>query len=68
VALLDENEEISRVFLMARRQIITIGQDNRPVDISIPAVKVVMDLFGVEDQVGCLTSVVRLWREVELKK
>ncbi|HOO50360.1 MAG TPA: hypothetical protein PLK94_03620 [Alphaproteobacteria bacterium] len=41
---------------MTRNQIITAGM-GQVVDISIPAVKIVMDLLGVRDQKSCLLKV-----------
>jgi hypothetical protein len=59
-----ENEEAARVFLLARRQIIA-GPEGIPIDISIPAVKVVMDLLRVEGQKDCLIKVIKTWHHFE---
>jgi hypothetical protein len=67
VELLEENEEVVRIYMMTRRQIVTRhnGQYDQIVDISIPAVKVVMDLEGVKDQKECLARVMRLFHHIE---
>jgi len=59
VVLAPENEEAAQVYMSARNQIVTTGMGIA--DISIPAVKVVMDLYGVKDQVGCLNQVRKLF-------
>ena len=51
-----ENREAMQVYMMARTQIITAGM-GQVIDISIPAVKIVMDLFGVRNQKRCLSKV-----------
>jgi len=51
------------VYMATRHQYITAGQNNVPVDISIPAVKIVMDIYNVGDQRKCLESVRRLWHK-----
>ena len=55
------NAEAAQVYLLTRCQIITAGVNGQIVDISIPAVKIVMDLFGVKDQVACLNQVRKLF-------
>ena len=57
VELAAENEETAAVYMATRHQYITAGQNNVPVDISIPAVKIVMDIYNVGDQRKCLESV-----------
>jgi hypothetical protein len=42
--------------MLTRRQYVT-AETGRIVDISIPAVKIVMDLMGVADQKDCLDGV-----------
>jgi hypothetical protein len=44
VILLEENEEDAEVFMLIRGQIITAGQDNRPVDINLLSVKAIIDM------------------------
>ena len=51
----------AQVYMMTRRQVVTVGMSGQIVDISIPAVKIVMDLFGVKDQVACLNQVRKLF-------
>jgi len=46
--------------MLSRQQVITTGM-GQVVDISIPAVKIVMDLCGVKDQAACLNRVRKLF-------
>lgn len=46
--------------MLVRRQVVTMGQ-GQSVDISIPAIKIVMDLYGVRDQLACLNRVRKLF-------
>jgi hypothetical protein len=62
-----ENEEVSKVFTITRRQVITVGM-GQVADISIPAVKIAMDLYGVKDQLGCLNRVRKLFHHFLEKK
>lgn len=64
MALLEENEPIAEIFLLTRRQILTIGQ-GQPYDIDIRAVKLAMDLHGITDQLRCLNMVRTLWHHCE---
>jgi hypothetical protein len=65
VDLIKENEEVAQVFMVTRHQTITAGVEGRQIDLSIPAVKIVMDLFGVKNQLECLQRVRKLWYEVK---
>ena len=56
VELMPENNEAMEVYMMVRSQYITAGM-GQVVDVSIPAVKIVMDLLGVHDQLKCLNKV-----------
>ena len=58
--LLEENEDIANVYMVTRRQYI-IAEMGRVVDINIPAVKDVMDLYQVKNQRECLMMVRRLF-------
>lgn len=53
-----ENEEIAMVFMLTRRQYI-VAENGRIVDISIPALKTVMDLMGIKNQKDCMARVVK---------
>ena len=46
--------------MLTKRQVVTEGM-GRAVDISIPAVKIAMDLCGVNDQLACLNRVRKLF-------
>jgi hypothetical protein len=65
--LLPENQEAVSVYFFTRNQLITAGMGT-VIDISIPAVKIVMDLYGVEDQLDCLQKVVHLFHEFRPKE
>ena len=56
VLLVEENEDAAQVFMTTRRQYIT-AEEGRVVDISIPAVKIAMDLYEVKSQRDCLAKV-----------
>ena len=60
VDLLPENEDAATVYMITRRQYIT-AENGRVVDISIPAVKTVMDLYGVREQRRCMSKVLMLF-------
>jgi hypothetical protein len=66
VDLLEENEESAKVYMLTRRQVITAGE-GQIIDISIPAVKIAMDLCGVENQLVCLNRVRKLFHLMEGK-
>ena len=66
VDLREENEESARVYMLTRRQVVTAGM-GQAVDISIPAVKIAMDLCGVKDQLVCLNRVRKLYHDLEGK-
>ena len=55
------------VYIMTRGQVATAGM-GEVVDISIPAIKIVMDLRRVTDQLGCLTRVRRLFHDVRAER
>jgi hypothetical protein len=61
VDLAPENDTEAAVYMMTRRQVVTAGMSGQIVDISIPAVKIAMDLLGVKDQVSCLNRVRKLF-------
>ena len=61
VVLWRENEVDAQVYMLTRRQAITAGADGQIIDISIPAVKIAMDLYGVKNQAACLNRVRKLF-------
>ena len=67
VTLLAENEDAALVYMITRRQYIT-GEYGRVVDLSIQAVKIVMDLYGVQDQRRCLEKVLKTFYAVMAKQ
>ena len=64
VVLMDENEEVGNIYMITRGQIITMGEHGHTVDISVPAVKTVMDLHGVKKQKECLNTIRKLFFEL----
>ena len=64
VELAEENEDAAACFMLTRNQYVTAGQ-GQVVGISIPAVKIVMDLHGVKDQKGCLMKVINLFHHLQ---
>ena len=64
VELIEENEDAAKTFMLTRRQFVTADQ-GQVVDISIPAVKVVMDMFEIENQESCLMRVRNLFHHFE---
>jgi hypothetical protein len=46
---------------MVRRQVITIGEANEPVDLNYSSVMEVMRLYGVKDKKDCFEKVCRLF-------
>lgn len=67
VQLLDENQAAAAVYMMTRRQVVT-AEEGRIVDISIPAVKIAMDLHGVKDQRTCLLRVINTFHHFRGKE
>ena len=62
VELVEDNEDAAKVYLMVRNQTVQTPTDKGVIiDLSIPAVKIAMDLHGVKqgDQLGCLERVRR---------
>lgn len=61
VELMAENRQAAEVYMITQNQFITAGM-GQVVDISIPAVKIVMDLCGVQDRKKCLSKVRAVFR------
>lgn len=64
---MERNEDAAKVYIMTRRQVVTAGM-GQAVDISIPAVKIAMELYGVKDQLDCLNMVRRVFHKMEERK
>lgn len=62
--MLPENEEAVNVYNIAGGQILTAGMGD-VIGLSIPAVKIVMDLCDVVDQLLCLKKVMIIFSEVQ---
>lgn len=67
VELQGENEDAARVYMLTRGQVVTAGQ-GVVVDISVPAVKIAMDLLKVADQADCLNRVRGLFHRLLKEK
>jgi len=67
VDLLDTNRGAVDVFMLTRRQVVTADQ-GQIVDISIPAIKIAMDLYEIKNQKECLLKVRRLFHHFEQKR
>ena len=61
-----ENREAAEVYMVVRNQFITAGL-GQVIDVSIPAVKIVMDLFGVLNQKECLLKVLSVFHHFKPK-
>lgn len=67
VTLRRDNEDAATVYMMARGQVVTAGM-GKVVDLNIPAVKIIMDLYGVSNQRDCLGRVLRAFYHIEDKR
>jgi len=67
VDLSEANREAATVYMMCRRQYVT-AEEGRIVGISIPAVKAMMDIYGVVDQRGCLEKVLMAFYHFENRR
>lgn len=56
VDLLEENDQPGNIYMLTRGQVLMSGMGDI-IDINIPAVKTVMDLYGVADQQRCFEKV-----------
>ena len=65
VDLIETNIDPALVYEMCQNQIIAVGMDGTAIDISIPAVKIAMDLYKVENQLSCLNKVRSLFFYLE---
>lgn len=70
VVLWPENKKTAEVYLQTRRQVIMMhnGEHDIVYDLSIPAVKIVMDLNGVGAQRECLQTVMRVFHHFEKER
>lgn len=67
VILREENRDSATIYMLTRNQVLTAG-GGQILDISIPAVKIAMDLHGVVDQKGCLEKVLRVFHHFEARR
>ena len=58
VDLMPENADAAKIYMVTQGQTIAAGM-GQAIDISIPAIKIVMDLYpgGIKDQWKCLSKV-----------
>ena len=61
-----ENREAAEIYMICQNQLITTGM-GQIVDISIPAVKIVMDIWQVSNQKKCLLKILDAFRFFRLK-
>ncbi len=57
IELMEENTEAAICYMQARGQVITVGE--RVVDLSIPAVKILMDQLEIKNQRECMAKIFR---------
>jgi len=59
VELRPENEQPAMIYRAVRNQVVTVfnGERNVVIDLNYPAVKMVMDLYGVKNQRDCFEKV-----------
>ena len=67
VELMEENEEAASCYFLTRRQVVTADQ-GQIIDISIPAIKIAMDLYEIKNQKECLLKIWRLFHHFEQKR
>lgn len=60
--ILPENQEAIEVYTQVRNQAICVGME--PVDLNYGAVKIIMDLFEVENQRDCFGRVITMWNHI----
>ena len=70
VELIPGNEQAARVFRMVRNQVITFhnGRNDTVIDLNYPAVKMIMDLYGVKNQRDCFEKVLRVFHHFNRKE
>ena len=61
VELLSENEDAFLIYNIVQNQAIFIGMNAVAIDLDYNAVKIVMNLYGIEDQLDCFQRVVKVW-------
>ena len=66
VDLMPENAAAAEVYMISQNQIITAGM-GQIIDMSIPAVKIVMDLWQVSNQKRCLSKVLAAFHHLRCK-
>jgi hypothetical protein len=59
-----ENEDAFFVFGHVSNQAIFAGMNAVPIDLNYPAVKFIMDLYGIKNQRDCFERVLKLWHHV----
>lgn len=60
VELSADNQKVAAVYMMCRHQYVT-AEEGRIVGLSIPAIKIMMDLNEVKNQKECLERVIRMF-------
>jgi hypothetical protein len=67
VELSAANQEVATVYMLCRRQYVT-AEEGRIAGLSIPAVKALMDIYGVRNQRECLERVLAVFYYFENKR
>lgn len=62
VILNPENIEPFQVYQQCRGQLIMAGMDGQPIDISIPAIEIVMGWMGIKNKWACAQKVLKMAR------
>lgn len=62
VQLVSENEDAAKVLMMVRHQVCEEHtKDGIIIDLSLPAVKIAMDVHGIRNQLDCAERVRHAW-------
>jgi hypothetical protein len=67
VELSEANQAVSAVYMLCRRQYVT-AENGRVVGVSIPAIKAIMDIYGVRKQAECLERVLAVFYHFENRR
>lgn len=72
VELNPENVEPFQIYQICRNQLITAGMSGVPIDINIPAIMAVMDVYQVKNKKACFEKVLKMARldiqEINIKQ
>ena len=57
--LIEDNRDAAQIYGICKRQVITAGEGNEIIDLNYTAIKIMMDLYGVEKQRECFEKVTK---------